>query len=418
MGIPVTAKILGFAGSGFENRAAASLYIAAVSYGITLAMLNVLVPLYALHLGYNLKTMGAIISSQAVFQLGLRLFGGILSDRFGERLVLLLSFLSVLVASALFIFVSQVAGLVGAQVFVGFSRSIYWNAAHSYGSRVSEVHSGRILARFLGYSSGGEIVGAAIAGVAAVALGYPAAFAVCTGFCAAALATSLIMPSIPRLGAIPTMKQIMKPLPRLFTSKILWLGIIVAFVSSAQSAMVGSSYPAFFSQELKFSAAQIGFYRSVYSGGLVIIGFAFGALMVRFGQKSVYSLCMLGMGALTLVTPGIGYLVLPLAGTMMPLAVMVLGGLMLALGCAFGISRVLYTVVAAENSVPGERGMAMSVVGLGWAFGQLLIPVLFGYVADLVGLANSFYIAGVAMIMVGLSTPLLYRWLAPHPETR
>ncbi len=418
MGITFKVKILGFAGSGFENRAAAALYIAAVAYGITLAMLNVLVPLYALHLGYNLKTMGAIVSSQAIFQLGMRLFGGMLSDRFGERLVLFLSFLSVLAASMMFVFVSTVAGLVGAQIFVGFSRSIYWNAAQSYGSRVSELHSGTILARFLGYVSSGEIVGAVMAGAAAVALGYPAAFGVCAVFCAVALATSLTMPGIPCIGALRTMKQIMKPIPRLLTSRMLWLGIIVAFTGSAQQAMVGSTYPAFFIKELGFSAAEFGFYRSVYSVGLVIIGFAFGAIVARFGQKSAFALCMLGMGVLTLVTPSAGYLVLPLAGTMMPLVVAALGGFMLVLGCAFGVSRVLYTVVAAENSIPAERGMAMAVVGLGWAAGQLIIPVLFGYVAELVGLANSFYIAGVGMILVGLSTPLLYRWLAPPLETR
>ncbi len=405
-------KIMGFEGNRFEHRAAGSIYVVAVSYSLTLAMLNVLVPLYALHLGFDLKTMGAIVSSQAVFQLGLRLFGGMLSDRFGERKVLLLSFSSVLVGAVIFIFASTVAGLVWAQVFSGFSRSVYWNAAQSYGSRVSEEHAGGILARFLAYGSSGQILGAVIAGAVVETMGYPAAFGVCAGFSTAALMTSLTMPGIPRKGASRNVMQILKPLPRLLTSKLMWLGIIVAFVGSAQSALLGSTYPAFFKRELGFNAKQFGIYRAVYSSGLVIIGFVFSRIMTRYGQKAVFALCMLGMGLLTLAMPTTGYLVLSPGGTMP--AVTLLGALMLTLGVAFGISRILYPLMAAQNSSPLQRGMAMSVVGLGWASAQLVIPALFGYVADGWGLANSFYFAGAGMVLMGFSTPLLFRWLDPR----
>ena len=67
--------LLGFQGRRAEQRAALLLYLAAGMYNAILAMLVVLVPLYALHLGFNLATMGAVISSQAVLQISLQLFG-------------------------------------------------------------------------------------------------------------------------------------------------------------------------------------------------------------------------------------------------------------------------------------------------------------------------------------------------------
>lgn len=412
----ILSKTIGFRGNKFENRAASSLYVGAITYNITLAMLIVLTPLYALHLGYDLKTMGAIVSSQALLQLGLRLFGGMLSDRFGERIVMILSFSSVLVAAVMFIFVNTVTGLMGAQVFVGLSRCVYWNAAHSYGSRVSENHASGILARFLGYGSGGQIAGAVIAGAVAEAAGYAVAFGVCAGFCTAALMVSLTMPSIPRKDTSCTVKQVLKPLPQLLTSKELWIGIIVAFACSTQFALIISTYTAFFKQKLGFNAEEFGIYRSLYSLGIVVIGFAFSGIMVRLGQKALFALCMLVMGVLTLLTPSMESLVLSLGRTILTMTA--IGALMVTLGAAFGISRIIYPLIATQNSIPVQRGMAMSVVGLGWSAGQLVIPVLFGYVADALGLANSFYIAGVCMILVGVLTPLLYRWLDSGLETQ
>ena len=65
----------GFQGTRSEYRVAALFYFMAVMYSVTFAMMTLLAPLYALHLGFDFKTMGAIVSAQAIFQLSLRLFG-------------------------------------------------------------------------------------------------------------------------------------------------------------------------------------------------------------------------------------------------------------------------------------------------------------------------------------------------------
>ena len=53
----------------------------------------------------------------------------------------------------------------------------------------------------------------------------------------------------------------------------------------------------------------------------------------------------------------------------------------------------------------------MSIVGLGWALGMLVVPVAFGAIADAIGLAESTYVAAAVFLAVGLATPLFYRWV-------
>ena len=130
-----------------------------------------------------------------------------------------------------------------------------------------------------------------------------------------------------------------------------------------------------------------------------MVGFAFAGMMKRYGQRAIFALCILGMAAFTALTPLSGSFPAPL------------GAVTFILGAAFGISRIFYPVIAAENSAPAQRGMAMSIVGLGWALGMLVVPVAFGAIADAIGLAESTYVAAAVFLAVGLTTPLFYRWV-------
>ena len=88
-------------GPSAEIRATTVLYAQTVLFSLTLGMIMMLTPLYVLELGYSVAWLGVIISAQGVFQLGLRLFGGVLSDRVGERWVIAANFLALLSAALL-----------------------------------------------------------------------------------------------------------------------------------------------------------------------------------------------------------------------------------------------------------------------------------------------------------------------------
>ena len=115
-----------------EFRATLLIYGAASSYQLTLGLIQVLVPLYALHLGYDLEMLGVIVASQAVFGLMLRLFAGAIADQFGERWVLWASFVTMVAGMTLFVLSGVFWMLILAQSFVGYSRATYWTATQSY----------------------------------------------------------------------------------------------------------------------------------------------------------------------------------------------------------------------------------------------------------------------------------------------
>ena len=99
------------------------LYVHTTAYSVVLGGIIVLVPLYIISLGYNPGWLGVIIAGQGLFQVALRLFGGVLSDRIGERWVIQASFAALVVGSLGLAFSSSLFALLAAQVLFGGSRA-------------------------------------------------------------------------------------------------------------------------------------------------------------------------------------------------------------------------------------------------------------------------------------------------------
>jgi nitrate/nitrite transporter NarK len=93
-----------------ERRAASLIYAASFSYTISLGSMQVLVPLYGLYLGYDIKALGLILSAQAALPLFTRFFGGAIADRFGARYVLWFSFSTMLAAGMVLSLLGPVLG--------------------------------------------------------------------------------------------------------------------------------------------------------------------------------------------------------------------------------------------------------------------------------------------------------------------
>ena len=135
--------------------AEAALYAQTTAYSVVLGSIIVLVPLYIISLGYSPAWLGIIIAGQGFFQVALRLFGGVISDRIGERWVIQAS-LGALVIGCLGLALStSLAWLLFAQVLFGGSRAIYWTSAQSYGSRIDETRPTQVLGRFFGFGAAG-----------------------------------------------------------------------------------------------------------------------------------------------------------------------------------------------------------------------------------------------------------------------
>jgi MFS family permease len=92
--------------------------------------------------------------------------------------------------------------------------------------------------------------------------------------------------------------------------------------------------------------------------------------------------------------------------------------LMFVLGLSFNAGRVLNVSLTAIASSPEQRGVFMAVVGIYWASGQMLGPLLFGPLAAVTSLTFSFIAAGALMTVVALLTPLLYAASRGESESR
>ncbi|MEX2599190.1 MAG: MFS transporter [Dehalococcoidia bacterium] len=383
------------------GRASLILYSQSSAFSLILGILTLLVPFYLLELGYSFGQLGIIISAQGVFQVGLRLFGGVMADRVGERWVILASFGSLLAGALLMALAPALAAIIVAQLLIGAARSVYWTASQSYGSRILEGGAGKFLGRFFGFSSAGQMVGSFIGGwIAGYAL-FAFGFGVCAALAGLSILLTFVMPELPRRMA-RTIKQILKPVPSVFLSRWTLLPAICAFGASLSMALLGSLIPAYLRVDVGYAESTIGAFRVIHGIGAVLIGFGFSMVLARLGQKAFYAGIVAGNG---------GFIILMvLSGDVIWLT----GLVMFGAGIAFNAGRVLYAVMTAEGSNPDQRGVAMAVVGIYWASAQLIGPAAFGLLGDVIGPFASLMVAGALIMIPGLLTPLLYMMLGPR----
>ena len=370
------------------------LYVHTTAYSVVLGGLIVLVPLYIISLGYNPGWLGLIIAGQGLFQVTVRLFGGVISDRIGERWVIQTSFAALVVGSLGLAFLPTLFALLLAQVLFGASRAIYWTSSQSYGSRIDESRPTTLIGRFFGFAAVGGLAGNAGGGFVAVVLGYQEGFLIAGGISAGAMLVVAVTPQLPRRAAM-TLREILGPVPGVFRNRATVLPAGMALATSVQVAALSSVGAALY-KEFGFDDDAFGVLMAVHAFGAIIAGFAFARFLDRVGQRPTY--------ALTLVTHGLPLIAVVLWGGDYAVAVV----LMFILGLSFNAGRVLNVSLTAIASSPEQRGVFMAVVGIYWASGQMLGPLLFGPLAAFTSLSTSVTVMGAVMIGTALLTPLLY----------
>ena len=378
-----------------ESRATALIYTASFSYMITLGFTMLLVPLYALHLGFDLAELGIIVSSQALFGLFLRLFAGAFCDQFGERWVLWGSFSTMVVGAAIFAYSGTFWALILAQTFLGISRATYWTSTQSYSSRINPAKSGTLLGRMSSSGTAGQMVGAFLGGVIAETMGYGWAWAAVVGLGVVGLAGSLVLPVLPRKDVCRGFKQALAPIPTLARTPSMGMAGFTAFVASTSMTIAVILLIPYLG-DLGNGEATIGAVRTVGSAGSVVIGIFFGRIVGRFGQQNLYTFVLILLGLTMLAVPLVG-------GGLLAQSVV-----MFSYGTLHGVLGPLYPLTASTYSAQEQRGMAIAYVGLYWATAQIVVPAAFGLIAVNVGLKDSFWFAGVMFLGFASAMPILF----------
>ena len=358
---------------------------------------TILFPLYAINQGFSLPSQGFIVAAPGIVMIMLRLVGGAVSDRFGEKVILWFSFATVTIASVVPIFSATFLSLTAAQLFNGASRSVYWSAAQSYISRSAEGEAGKVMGRQLSFESGGGIIGAIAVGFVAEGVGFPEAFMLTAVLTFIGFLVTTSLPRLPRKDQVRSLAASLAPAKTMLVKRTLLHAHVVAFTSAAYSGLVMGLFIAFF-HEAGYGEGGIAVIRSLNSVGVSVLAYFFGALLGFLGSRNT---AMLGITITGLLSIGIGA-----TGTVpiVPALFMTLTGI------TFGSLRSLYPTLAAENSEQNQRAMALSVVGLYWAIGIFLSPLVFGFVADATGIREAIFIFRGISTVIGLLSPLLYAY--------
>jgi MFS family permease len=384
-----------------EKRAASLIYAASFSYVISLGSMQVLVPLYGLHLGYDIKALGLILSAQAVLPIFTRFFGGAISDMFGARYVLWFSFGTMIAAATTFALSGVFWALILAQTLQGMSRSTYWTVTQSYASRINPDLAAARLGRLSSSGNAGSILGTALSGFLAFQAGYGVAFGVVAAFAVVGLLGSIGLPSLPMAATKRGFKAALAPIPKVASSRSMGMAGVSAFVGST-SSMLGIILIIPFLEDAAFNESEIGIARTLTAVGSMTAGLLFGRLIARVGLKNLHSVAF--------ALQGVTFLAVPLlAGHLasgMPL--------MYIYGLFAGIMGSLYPMTASEFSRPEHRGTAMAYAGQFWGLAQLVVPTTFGFIAAAVGLGTSLYISGFLFVGLAFVIPVVYPLLTKN----
>jgi MFS family permease len=374
-----------------------------VMYGLCLNSMMLLVPLYAIEQGFRLSDQGIVIAAPAVFMIALRLPGCAISDRFGERVVILFGFTTLLAAAVIAALSNSILPLIASQLFSGASRSVYWSAAQSYISRSAEGQAGKVMGRQLAFESGAGIIGAIAAGFIAEIAGFGVAFGIAAALCVIGITVTSNLPSLPRKDQVRSMMASFAPVRTMLFSRSLAFAHLVSFMAAAYAGLMGGLFIAFF-RDADYSEGFTGLVRAFNGIGVVFVSMNFGFILTRFGAQWTGIFGMVVTGAVAIGVASTGEI------PVLPVALMTMSGV------TFGALRTLYPALAAQKSAPNQRAMALAVVSLYWAVAMLLSPLIFGFIADATSIRTAIYIFGTFSIIVGLLSPLVYALGNTKPE--
>jgi MFS family permease len=359
------------------------------------------IPLYAASLGASTLAVGLVVSSFAVLPFFLAIPTGILTDLWGTKRLILLG--SIGGAAGLFL-ASSVPNLVVlsiSQAIMGISQLLVIVAIQTFIGSIGEgrdrdAHFGL----FTTASSAGQLFGPLIGGRLVDALGYRPTIVI-----------SALISVIPILMAVNLRETRevhaasrsfvgdLHQVPRLLANDGVKTAIASSFVVLFVEGLRDAFYPLYL-DHLGFSVTIIGVLLSVRSLMAITIRLFIPMICERFGHY--FSL----LGGMALMAAGV--LLTPLLSSFWPLALA--SGLM---GAGMGLTQPLSMIAVAANTDPHELGFAMGIRMTGNRLAQFVNPVFFGITSQLVGIDNSFLLAGVLLLS---TTGLLLRWRGTFQE--
>lgn len=347
-----------------------------------------MLPLYAAHLGLGALRIGLMLGAPVVLQLALGLFGGAAVDRWGGRGILMQAALTMVIGGLACIVASGFWSLLAAQLFLTYSRGVFWPAAQALAAALPgerALHLGRLNA----LTSVGQIAGTAGAGLLVAAVGWAGTFGT---FAAVALAALAAAAMLPRLQAGPSGARLFGHFGPLLRSGTIWFALLAAFLCAQPVSLAQSFFPLLL-QDIGFATREVGPLLALRPLGAAVAVLLLARLL---GGSAALGIAVASGAALAVC--------LALA----PHAPQLLsaGALVAVIGIASGLLLVYYQLVIADAAPGHARGSALALGGAGWSLSHLTGPFLVGLITERAGLAAAFHVwGGVTLVLALLLLP-------------
>jgi MFS family permease len=372
-------------------------YLASFAWNLAHGMTNVLVPLYALHLGMSGMGIGSLVALPVILQFVFNLLGGVLVDRLGSKNVLYLACCASLLASVTYSFSTGFAGLFLGQCLFVLSRASFWPANYSLGTQLPGDRS-RNMGRLNSLTNGGQIIGTGLAGMVIASAGYRLGFLTIALAGIAAIACNFFTVYLrpprtrPHRGILDTYRALAK-------QRSMYFAMACAFLSVLPFVLSASFHPMLLVSE-GYGAQTIGWLLTLRAIGAIFAGIALARLARAVSNRSVPFWCCFFIGA-------------SLAASALFPDWWSMTVWLFVLGVASGLIAIYFQILISVTSPDEERGSAMSYGGIGWNLSNLIPPLVMGMLTDWLNVYYAFYFAGAIIMACAFMLLPLYRWAFP-----
>src|SRR5258705_12935612 len=348
---------------------------------------KVLVSLSALQLGANSFPVGILAALYAVFPLPLAVYAGRTPDRFGVRYPFLLGSIGIPAALALPALHEGLFTLFLCPTLIGLGQIFFHVSIHNAVGSIGDAEDRA--KNFSTFSLGQSIatfIGPSLAGFTIDALGFRPTFVALASISLVVVLLALAFPRmVPPRGEHHDKKQKRRALD-LLKEAPLRRTLIMSGVALTGIELF-SFYMPVYGQSIGLSATRIGLVLSSYAAAAFVVRLLMQELVRRFTEAGVLT------GSLFIATAT--YALFPfLSGVPM----LVLTAFLLGLG--LGSAQPLTIMLTYHHAPPGRSGEALGMRLTVNKITQISIPLVFGGIGAVFGLAPVFW-ANAAFLLAG-----------------
>lgn len=384
------------------TRIFAPFYSSAFTWNFALGMTQLLIPLYALELGFSGIAIGTLISLPIIVQVIFNLIGGAWTDRVGGMAISLISFAATVAAGVMFALSSSFGALFAAQTMMIVARAVYWPASWTLVSQLPGERS-KLMGRLNAVTAFGQIAGTMGGGMIVVASGFAAAFLAVAALGALSFALGLAFryaPSRPKSKP----ESMLATYRMLLGKRSLYYAIACAYVSALPFSLGMSFYPILLVEQ-GFDVQEAGWLVGMRAVGAV----GAGVMLARFVKSSdERSVPFVSAIAVALSVAVVAWFKNP--------AIIAL--FLFGVGAGSGVMTNYFQLLVSSFSSVEYRGSAMALAGMGWSLSHVSIPILMGWLRDSHGIHQAFYILGAFALVFAFAIPLLQRWSLQESHPR